>query len=525
MRKTSGKICILLLTIQLVFSGFALAGDDENPAEVNATLELAGENRMELEKVIEHYSEQDDTLKLEAAFFLIANMEDHCFAIYSLQDSSGVEIELDVLDYPNFDSLLTHFRGVEEEVGELDFKKKEKIQDVETITAAFLIKQIDLAFHAWREKPWAHYLSFEQFCNYILPYRGSNEPLEPWRAFFLEQHKTISEQMNDASDPIEAASLINNDIRSWFRFDARYYMHPTDQGLSEMMDTKLGRCEDMTNLTIYALRANGLAVTSDYTPYWANTGNNHAWNSIVIPGGKVIPFMGAEANPREYRLGHKFGKIYRKMYAKQKGNLVFQDRKQEDVPRWLKGKNYIDVTKEYADVHDVPISFQSETPDSVDIAYICVFNSGEWKPIHWGRIKQNAATFTDMNPGVLYLPALYLNKEIVPYGPPFILCDDGSKRVLRPQSEEKISAEIASTTMRVLAVSTDGIAEKSLTEGTEYELFYWDEDWQSLGKTTAGEEALSFDEVPAGALYWLIETDSDEEERPFTIEDGKKVLW
>ena len=82
-----------------------------------------------------------------------------------------------------------------------------------------------------------------------------------------------------------------------------------------MMETKLGRCEDMTNMTIFALRANGLPVTSDYTPHWANSGNNHAWNAILDKNDSVIIFMGGEANPGEYELGHKLAKVYRKSFS------------------------------------------------------------------------------------------------------------------------------------------------------------------------------------------------------------------
>ena len=79
----------------------------------------------------------------------------------------------------------------------------------------------------------------------------------------------------------------------------------------------------MTNVTIYAMRANGLAVTSDYTPYWANSGNNHAWNAILTGEGKVVPFMGAEANPGEYRLANKLAKVYRKTWKHSKGSGHF----------------------------------------------------------------------------------------------------------------------------------------------------------------------------------------------------------
>ncbi len=363
----------VMLSVSLTF------GEDISlyPPNVQAVLDSTGDNRGELETVLEHYSADIDSLKLQAAYYLIANMQGHNYVTYSLNDSIGNEIELNVLDYPDFKALIAACDTLEEQHGEIDFEKKDKIEDIDVIKADFLIKQIDWAFRAWREKPWAKGLSFDQFCEYILPYRGSSEPLEDWRETFWDKYAHIADSLDNPSDPIEVTALINDDIKSWFSFDPRYYLHPTDQGLSEMLENRMGRCEDMTNLTIYAMRANGLAVTSDYTPYWANTGNNHAWNAIVTADGNVVPFMGAEANPGKYNLAHKMAKTYRKMFSEQKDNLIFQARKQEKVPRWLAGKNYKDVTSEYIDVSDVAIAFDPEAPDSIDIAYLCVFNTSE----------------------------------------------------------------------------------------------------------------------------------------------------
>ena len=225
-----------------------------------------------------------------------------------------------------------------------------------------------------RKRPWARGLSFDQFCEYVLPYRGSNEPLEQWRESLFRQHDSIVFQMKNPSDPIEAAALINKDLMSWFHFDPRFYYHPTDQSLSEMQNTKLGRCEDMTNLSIYAMRANGLAVTSDYTPYWANSGNNHAWNAIVTPTGEVIPFMGAEANPGKYKLANKLAKVYRKTYSVQKDNLAFQVADTKLLPGYLASKSYVDVTKDYVETKSVTVKLNGQEPKE-QFAYLCVFNS------------------------------------------------------------------------------------------------------------------------------------------------------
>jgi hypothetical protein len=329
--------------------------------------------------------------------------------------------------------------------------------------------------------------------------------------------------MADPIDAVGAAAIINDDIKTWFGFDPRFYYHPTDQGLSEMMRTGLGRCEDMTNVTIYAMRANGLAVTSDYTPHWANSGNNHAWNSIVTPDGNVIPFMGAERNPGEYRLANKTAKVYRKMFAAQPDNLIFRDRKQEKVPGWLAGKSYLDVTADYQDVCDVTVKLERAIPDSVDIAYLCVFNSGEWKAIHWGRIEDQTVTFTDMGLDIAYLPALYLNEEIVPFGNPFILDTTCRLRPLTADTTNYATIQATATTGRRLKESTDGVARSHLTVGQSYELFYMADEWVSLGSQQAASKPLIFENVPTDGLYWLVAEDSDKEERIFTIQDGRQV--
>jgi len=521
------------LLIMFSFSSMSMAGEMNLPDDVEAALDSAGSNRAEIEKVFAHYQSEADSLKFKAAEFLVANMDGHGYVTYYMHDTTGTKIDFNVLDYPDYDALLAACDTLKENKGEFDFKKDEMIEDLQVITSDYLINQIDYAFRAWQEKPWAQGFDFDSFCRYILPYRGSNEPLEDWRKYFWDKYQDIAERMKDPSDPIEAAAIINDDIKSYFGFDPRFYYHPTDQGLSEMLTNGLGRCEDMTNLAIYALRANGLGVTSDYTPFWANSGNNHAWNAIATADGRVIPFMGAEADPGTYKLANKLGKVYRKTYEKHPENLIFQTRKQKSVPRWLAGKSYIDVTSDYTVIDNIYISFAREIPDSVDVAYLCVFNSGEWKAIQWAFIQaeeagepKNVAFFESMgSDGIAYLPALYLNEEIVGWAPPLILYPDKSSTYLEKQDSKTISVSLVSTTKRKLEVSTDGIAKTYLDPGKEYELFYWDDGWQSLGKQIASDKPLVFDNVPAGCLYWLVEVDSDKEERIFTIENGNQVWW
>jgi hypothetical protein len=475
--------------------------------------------------VLQHYVDEGDSLKYAAAAYLIRNMEGHCYATFALVDSTGAEIDFDILDYPDYPALLTAWGELEDRRGALDFKRKELIVDLETIPGSLLMENIELAFRAWRQKPWARPMSFTTFCDYVLPYRGSNEPLESWRPYFLNRYRDLAHEMRDPSDPVEAARLINEDLKLWFHFDPRYYHHPTDQGLSEMLENRLGRCEDMTNITIYAMRANGLAVTSDYTPYWANTGNNHAWNSILNRTGEAMIFMGAEANPGAYALSGKAAKIYRKTYAHQRENLAFVRPPDEQVPPWLSGRNYTDVTAAYEPVATVTIEFTQPPPDSVHFAYLCVFNDGEWGALDWGRIEGNHATFTNIGLGIAYLPGFYAREKILPAAPPFILESDGRVRQLVPDPGARETLELYSTTRRSQVASTDGVAAAEFEAGASYELFYWVNNWVSAGRAIAGGTALVFADAPSGALYWLVRDDSDKDERIFTYERGTQVWW
>ena len=85
--------------------------------------------------------------------------------------------------------------------------------------------------------------------------------------------------------------------------------------------------------------------------------------------------------------------------------------------------------------------------------------------------------------------------------------------------------KLTSTTRRKQEISTDGIEKAFFTSGQTYELFYWEDGWQSLEKSVASEKPLVFENTPAGCLYWLVEEDSDNEERIFTIENNQQIWW
>lgn len=497
------------------------------PDNVEKVLELAGENRTELEKTLQHFKSDKDSLKYKAACFLIGNMgRKHSYVTFDLVDSTNAVIPFNVLGFENYSELLDAWDSLENNKGNIHFKRNKFIQDHEVIKAEFLIKNIDLAFEAW-QFPWAKHLSFDQFCEFILPYRSTNEPLEEWRPYFLEEYAWLKDSMKNSDDPILACNLINNNIRSWFHFDERYYEHPTDQGLSELLDKKMGRCEDMTNLAIFAMRSCGVSVMSDYTPYWANTGNNHAWNALLDKNGKTIIFMGGEANPMEYKLRSVKAKVFRKTFSKQAESIMEIKKDWVKVPKYLNSATQIDVTKEYGPVADVSLTLVKEKPDSTEFAYICVFNSGKWKAIYWGQIlENNKVVFKDMGLGIAYLPAYYKNGKIVPAGPAFLLNENGEVEELIASENKDLSYTFGLTTKRTSGLTTDNIGKGNLTNEIVYELFYWDNKWQLIKEAIVENNVFVSEGIPENALLWFKKKDGREEERIFTIDaDGKQLWW
>jgi len=497
------------------------------PKNVQKVLDKSGSNRAELENVLHHYQHPEDSLKLKAANFLIENMSQQSYTHYIVADSNKTDMNFNVLDYPDYKAMVAAWDSIEAIRGEINNWRDTTIYDYNTITAELLINNINLAFEAWQENKWAQHINFNQFCEYILPYRGSNEPLEDWRTYFSNRYAWVKDSVKNREDPVEAANFINNDIKSWFTFNPRFYRQSTDQGLSDMLKNKMGRCEDMTNLALYAMRSMGIPVMSDFTPYWAKTGNNHAWNAIIDKNGKVVIFMGAEKNPGEYKLNQAKAKVYRKTFARQLNSLAEIKPEWEKAPHYINRNNISDVTRDYVPVADVNLTLGQKIPDSTNFAYICVFNSGEWKAIHWSKIMEgNQVQFTDMGLDIAYLPAFYVHEKIVPAGKPFILTIEGKTIFQIADTLNLKSVKLFSTTRKITQHATDNIELAFFEPGRNYELFYWANGWKSLGKQKADKGALVFSEVPTNALYWLKAENSRNDERIFTIDKyGKQVWW
>lgn len=114
-------------------------------SRLNSALEFAGENRVELERVLEHY--RDSGLKYEAARFLIENMPQY-YGLRGAAMDSGKALLL---------SMDANGIILPERIERWQYQasgRMEKVYDARVITADYLIDNIDRAFDAWRKRSW-----------------------------------------------------------------------------------------------------------------------------------------------------------------------------------------------------------------------------------------------------------------------------------------------------------------------------------------------------------------------------------
>ena len=491
------------------------ADDDAYTAAIARALAKAGANRGEIERFLARAAESGDVQKRDAARWLVANMDGHGFALTELTTTDGTRLPFDALDYKSLGEAKAALDALEARNPGCDFRKIRFDSDLEHAGADFLSAHLDEAFDAWRTLPWAKSIRYEVFREFILPYRGSNEPLGLWRTPARARLAALCAEHAGETDVRAFGEKVRAVVHPWTGFTDLFYLHPTDQSYAEMCERRLGRCEDITNMISFGMRSVAAMCASDYTPWWAASDNNHAWEVVLDANGQGRAGLAGRA-----------AKVYRKTFAHQPDSLAAIKREDEQVPRWLSSSHYIDVTAQYQPTSDPTVAL-AKVPDGHRFAYLAVFNGGGWKPIHWGRIEGARATFTAMGRNIAYLPMVHVDGRDEPAGAPFVLDADGSMHALAGTGAAHASLEATTTKPDITDPDTGVIKARTVVKpDAAFELFVWrDGAWKPVGRIERGEQAHVFDGLAVDGLYWLVEDGSERLERIFTIEAGKQVFW
>ena len=419
-------------------------------------MKSAGKNRVELQKVLTHYAH--DSLKLEAAKFLIVNMEGAYSTDPKIQAAYAPF-------YRIFDEVMQKYdyridKKCGEEIDSLwgvfcfvhsDSLQGERLEDAVGLDAATLTDEIDLAFEAWQGNVYTRNCSFADFCEYILPYRRANGlVIDDSRREFYRRHHVDFYASRDKTDFIaETDSLLYlyKEITH-----APYYVPEIPIVMAERLEqVKLGTCEQRCWFNSLLLSSLGMASAIDFVPSWGNRNGGHAWNVIIVDGQSYAfePFWDDDRwkYKRIYNnrscdaLWGKFRlpKVYRLTFANHVEGPAADSRVvQEDIPMLFRNAKKRDVSAEYFETQDVTLAL---TPDTLSggtprYAYLSVYNYWDWTPVQWGKIENGSVTFRQMGRDIVYTPTYYVNGKSIPAGPPFWLQADGSLRLLQPAADK-----------------------------------------------------------------------------------------
>lgn len=397
---------ILLLVVLLLFSCENYEDKLEN------ALEISGQNRPELEKVLTHYSQNEsDSLKLRAAKFLIENMPGH-------YTSSGTYIneyirQIDSLN-PNLPFWVKPYLyqlPIENE----PVAEKDRIYDIHNVTAKYLIDHIDYKFKIREIVSWRDEIDFDIFCEYILPYRSYTEPLNiidsnVHNNIISRLSKEIQKGQYEDSRMIDIRGNVTEKI---FKNESRNVICPPYYNVNTT------NCFIFSSTFVEKMNCVCIPSMMDFVPFWANGNSNHAWMNHIDKYAVCLTL--GEGN----RTGTS--KIYRNTFShnpapENDGNFI-----PKLFTPFIK-----DVTSEYLKTADIEVKYDR----SVKNGYLAIFNALEWRPIVWSDVKKGSAKFKHLGKENVYLP-IYYDKDKMQYADfPFILDMDGNMEKLVPNKDK-----------------------------------------------------------------------------------------
>ncbi|GHT88497.1 hypothetical protein FACS189474_3840 [Bacteroidia bacterium] len=413
-------VCLFLLLIILA------TACQKQPDYLEEALRFADTNRPELEKVLQHYaSDPNDSLKYKAAVFLIENMSGH----YSYKNEEWLDAyyhELDTsvgLSYDNetnkniIEQISAKYQGN---------KTQETVWDIQVVTSEFLIDNIERAYAVWIGGEWTTHVSFADFCEYILPYKGTElQPLDQWREYAKEMLKADLDTLHYCdlykNSSFQAATVVSKEIiklnRQYLPFGGVRSI-PV-KNIQTIAKIPFGACEDYSILALAVMRSKGIPVMEDFTPQWPFQPQAHSWNILLNNRGKNMVFSAGSSNPGElHNPDTKMAKVFRRTYAINR-EISAIHASEKFIPFTFQNYFIQDVTDEYMETCDVEMDIPAKFKNKYKYAYLAVFDNKNWIPVHYGKVKGGKVKFEKMGKMCMYLPVFYDEQGIVPFTDPF----------------------------------------------------------------------------------------------------------
>lgn len=385
---------------------------------------------------LKHYSQHaEDSLKLRAAYFLIDNMDGHKSPV-----SSDIQHLTDTLQTLKPLTNVGTLNDVWRQCNRLH--PIEYVQDSCIVTDDWLIQNIEQAFDSWTTAPWFSDIDFEQFCEYILPYRVGGECLSSeWRCKLRQMY---APHIKDETDILRAFVTLRDSIDRSVKFWQPNFTFSIDVLTTEHI--RRANCDQSCLLLVSILRSLGIPAAFDYTPIWADySDKGHSWVSVVLNDGDTytifghdhkaiqnnrfeasvfeceVPLSKTDYCPYQIKQSKQVSKVYRMGY---RANSDFSI----DDFRNLSNVHAHDVSAYYP--LNGKLQIKTATADPI---YLCTFVSGRnWEPIAKSIPIHDMAQFDNIGTDIVYLPMRRENGLLTAVSSPVLVSADGHTHSFDP---------------------------------------------------------------------------------------------
>lgn len=417
---------------------FLLSCTDKKQASLRESLDNAGTNRKALEQVLQHYTETDrNKEKLEAAKFLITNMQEHL----SLDDKI-LEAYADSLSHCATTVPKEQIYRVWEHIKtEHPYPQITVYKDLETLSADYLIDNIDQSYNAWKTAPWNKQISFDVYCRYILPYRIHHEKLSKtgWRDTLASRYKKFIEKETDIK---KAFAIITQRITHHFRNTQPSY--PRQMDALSLDKIRPGNCSLRCNLTIYVLRALGIPASYDFVPFWSNYSTvGHSWVALVTHPDSTFSLHKGDSLPKYHNIID--GSIFKTDFLPEKDYPIRLDsvKKATQVLRYeyeiQQTAPSVSFTKEVSPFYLINQTLEiKKAPIKTGFCLLSVFETGkDWMDIKEAPVNNHRVSFAHIGDNQLYLLTYMDEKRQLCQSVPILFHESGEIEYLEAHTHQK----------------------------------------------------------------------------------------
>lgn len=420
---------------------------EELMTSLEVSLQSAGSSRKELEKVLCRYQvHPSDSLKYKAACFLIENMPFYTY-------SDGEQLD----NFKSYYAWLKISKGkTPQEIADSvknaygPIKEINEKRDIMEIDSAYLCHNIDWAFKVWQEQPWGKNISFETFCEYLLPYRIGDEPLTYWREMYYEKYNSLLDSLRmsdslDIEDPVVAANYLISKLPDKSYYYTSVTPYPFGHIGPEYVQYLSGTCREVTDFAVYLFRALGIPCAIDFVPVRSYINAGHFWLTTWNKDGEeYMTDFPQKLRPVRKNWWYRWddsSKVYRYTFSVNRGLYEQMAKYGEEVYPFWRLPKFTDVTYGYGYNFKkelvIPLEKQYKTKRSGKIAYLCVSDRDRWTPVNWTTYDAGHLAFQHVRNGSFMRVATYENGTLCFLTDPFYVDKHSNEICYYPAGKEK----------------------------------------------------------------------------------------